>query len=90
MVATLNSLSPWSKQRKTAAQKNRSSIFKNAVFRSPDELRFSAPYDGIIKTAIHFNMDDDPEQARQIELEGRIKGLDTGTFLVGCWIKKPI
>jgi ubiquinone/menaquinone biosynthesis C-methylase UbiE len=60
VVATLNSLSPWTVRRKKKA-KNRHSLFENAFFRSPDELKSLSPVEGAVKTAIHFQKDDHPE-----------------------------
>jgi len=40
---------------------------------------------GVQKTAIHFQKDEDPERAREIEWEGRASALDTGAFLACCW-----
>ena len=60
VVATLNSLSPWAQRRKKAA-KNGHSIFRHAIFRSPDEIKGLSPVKGIVKTAIHFEKNDDPD-----------------------------
>jgi ubiquinone/menaquinone biosynthesis C-methylase UbiE len=89
VVATLNSLSPWATHRKARAEKGQSSLFKRAIFRSPDEIMNSMPVDGIITTAIHFQKDDSPEEAKEIELQGKLKGLNTGAFLASRW-QKPI
>ena len=86
VVATLNSLSPWASQRRAEAKK-RSTIFEKAIFRSPDELRSIAPVDGVIRTAIHFQKEDDPQVAAEMELEGGEKGLETGAFLAARWEK---
>jgi ubiquinone/menaquinone biosynthesis C-methylase UbiE len=85
-VATLNSLSPWAERRKAEAKKGHP-LFKKAIFRSPDELLALAPVNGVIKTAVHFQREDDPSRALEIEKEGQRKGLRTGAFLVGCWEK---
>ena len=86
VVATLNSLSPWADRRRAEAKK-RHSLFKKAIFRSPDELRALAPVSGVIRTAIYFKKEDDPAHAPEIEREGQRKGSDTGAFVVGCWEK---
>ena len=86
VVATLNSLSPWAERRKAEANKGHP-LFKKAIFRSPDELLALAPAKGVIKTAIHFQKEDDPAHAPEIEKEGERRGLDTGAFLVGYWEK---
>lgn len=88
VVATLNSLSPWASRRKAAAKQGHS-IFKQALFRSPQEIATLSPAEAIIKTAIHFNKDDDPERARELEESGKSKSLATGAFLVARW-EKPI
>jgi ubiquinone/menaquinone biosynthesis C-methylase UbiE len=87
VVATLNSLSPWATRRKARAQKGQSSLFENAIFRSPDEIMNSMPVNGIITTAIHFQKDVSPEEAKKIERQGKLKGLNTGAFLASRWEK---
>jgi ubiquinone/menaquinone biosynthesis C-methylase UbiE len=86
VVATLNSLSSWAQQRKAAAQKGHL-LFRHAIFRSPDEIKGLSPVDGIIQTAIHFEKNDDPEIAPEIEKAGNEKSLNTGAFLAARWIK---
>jgi ubiquinone/menaquinone biosynthesis C-methylase UbiE len=88
VVATLNSLSPWADRRKADAQKGQSPLFEKAVFRSPDEIRASAPVEGVIKTAIHFQKEDEPDWAKKSELQGQMKGLKTGAFLAARWEKR--
>jgi hypothetical protein len=87
VVAALNRLSPWAEKRRKAAEAGRKPLFNNIFFRSPDELNACAPYKGAVKTAIHFQEDDNPGQAEQIEARGRKERLDTGAFLVICWEK---
>jgi ubiquinone/menaquinone biosynthesis C-methylase UbiE len=86
VVATLNSLSPWATRRRAEAQKGHA-LFQKAIFRSPNELRSMAPVDGIIKTAIHFQKEENPTEVPEIELEGHRKGLDTGAFVAVRWKK---
>ena len=86
VVATLNSLSPWAAQRDLKAKKGHA-LFRHAHFRSPEEIDMLAPYDGVIKTAVHFQKHDDPEEAEKIETECRSKGFPTGAFLVARWEK---
>ena len=86
VVATLNSLSPWALRRKAQA-KERQTIFEKAIFRSPDELRSLASVEGVVKTAIHFLKEDDPERAVEMEREGDKKNLDTGAFVAIRWEK---
>jgi ubiquinone/menaquinone biosynthesis C-methylase UbiE len=85
-VANLNSLSPWAVRRIEKAKKGKS-IFRNAIFRSPDDLLSLAPVKGVVRTAIHFQKDDVPEKAMEKEHEGQIKGWDTGAFAVVRWFK---
>jgi len=86
VVATLNSLSPWASRRRAEAKKGHS-LFEKAIFRSPDELRSLAPVDGMIRTAIHFQKEDEPDHAPEIEREGQRKGSNTGAFLAARWEK---
>lgn len=86
VLATLNSLSPWASRRKAKAKKGHT-IFEKAIFRSPDELLRLAPVKGVVKTAIHFQKGDDPEEAVGIEREGKRKNLNTGAFVAVRWEK---
>jgi ubiquinone/menaquinone biosynthesis C-methylase UbiE len=86
VVATLNSLSPWAARRIEEAKRGHP-VFQKAVFRSPEELRSLAPIDGLIRTAIYFQKDDNPERAIEIEKEGQKKRSDTGAFVAIRWIK---
>jgi ubiquinone/menaquinone biosynthesis C-methylase UbiE len=85
-VATLNSLSPWATRRRAQAKKGHT-LFQKAIFRSPDELCALAPVDGVTKTAIHFQQEEDPAHAPEIEREGQRKGLNTGAFVAVRWEK---
>jgi len=87
VVATLNSLSPWASRRKAGA-KEKHTIFKKAIFRSPQELLSLASVEGVAKTAIHFQKGDHPERAVGIEREGQRKNLNTGAFVAVCWQKR--
>ena len=86
VVTTLNSLSPWADRRRRSADRGHS-LFKQMVFRSPDDLRALAPVNGTVKTAIHFLKDDDPQTAPGIELDGQKRDLDTGAFVAVRWVK---
>ncbi len=86
VVATLNSLSPWATRRKEEAQKGHT-LFQKIIFRSPGELDSLVPVRGITRTAVHFRKEDDPDQAAEIEQEGRRRGLNTGAFLAARWVK---
>ena len=84
VVATLNSLSPWAVRRAEAGKKGHP-IFRQAIFRSPDEMRALAPSDGIVRTAIHFRKEDPPDKAMDREHEGQAKGWNTGAFIAIRW-----
>jgi len=86
VVATLNSLSPWASRRKVEAEKGHT-LFKRAIFRSPEELLSLIPVDGVVRTAIHFQKEDAPDIAAKIEREGQKKGLNTGAFVAARWPK---
>ncbi len=86
VVATLNSLSPWATRRKEKARRGHA-LFGKVIFRSPDELASLMPVPGIIRTAVHFQKEDDPDAAVEIEQEGCQRGLNTGAFLIGRWVK---
>ena len=86
VVASLNSLSPWA-ARRTAAAKQGHALFAHARFRSPDEMRDLAPHPAAIRTAVHFQKDDDPIAAGKIEMDGDARGLNTGAFLAARWEK---
>ena len=87
VVATLNSLSSWAARRKEEAKKGHA-LFQKAIFRSPDEFLSLAPVNGVVRTAIHFQKDDDPNAAAEIERKGQEEGLTSGAFVAACW-KKP-
>jgi ubiquinone/menaquinone biosynthesis C-methylase UbiE len=105
VVATLNSLSPWSFQRQKEAEQGRKPLFENIVFRSPDEVRALAPAEiktayrplhrttnGTVcrvQTAIHFLKNENPLRAAEIERKGRAQGLNTGAFVIARW-QKPL
>ncbi|MHC1727523.1 MAG: class I SAM-dependent methyltransferase [Syntrophobacteraceae bacterium] len=86
VVATLNSLSPWAVRRK-AAGKEGHAIFKEARFRSPAELSALMPGSPVIRTAVHFEKNEDPERAKEIEQQAEGLRLDRGAFLVARWVK---
>jgi hypothetical protein len=85
-VATLNSLSPWAIRRREKAKAGHP-LFSKAIFRSPAELASLVPLPGIIRTAIHFAKDENPQRAVEIEIAGEKKNLDNGAFLAACWEK---
>jgi ubiquinone/menaquinone biosynthesis C-methylase UbiE len=85
-VASLNSLSPWAARRRAAAAQDQT-IFSHARFRSPPEMAALSPLQAAIRTAVHFQKQDDPSQAVDIEADGDSRKLNTGAFLLACWIK---
>jgi len=87
VVATLNSLSPWATRRKVKTQKGQKHILEKAFFRSPDELLACSPLKGVARTAIHFQKDDNLDQAMKTEQFGRSQRLDTGAFVAVRWEK---
>jgi len=86
VVATLNSRSPWAARRREEARKGHS-IFSKAIWRSPDDLLSLSPAHGVVKTAIHFDKEDSPEKAVQVEREGQTMGSMTGAFAAVRWLK---
>jgi ubiquinone/menaquinone biosynthesis C-methylase UbiE len=86
VVTTLNSLSPWAVRRRKKAEKGHH-LFKKMIFRSPDEVCALAPFDGVVKTAIHFQKREDPDRVPEIEKEGQTNKLNTGAFLAVSWVK---
>jgi len=87
VAATLNSLSPWAERRRRSGKEGHP-IFQDVVFRSPEDMRHLSAVPCTCRTAIHFQKDEDPQKAKEIEQEGRLHGLDTGAFLACCW-RKP-
>ena len=86
VLATLNSLSPWALRRRVEA-KERHTLFEKAIFRSPDELCSLASVEGLVKTAIHFQTEDDSGRAVEIEQDGKRNNLNTGAFVAAGWEK---
>jgi len=84
VVATLNSLSPWAERRRRSGEEGHS-LFQNVVFRSPQDMRHLSEIPCTCRTAIHFQKDEDPRKAREMEAKGRLQGLDTGAFLACFW-----
>ncbi len=83
VVATLNSLSPWATRRKAS----RHPIFDQAIFRSPDELNTLASQVGMVRTAVHFRKDEDPEKVPKIEIAGQRRNSKKGAFVAVKWKK---
>ncbi len=86
VVATLNALSPWARRRQKAA-KNGHPLFKHIIFRSPEELQRLSSVDSVIETAIHFRKNEDVQIVQKIESSGQENRLDTGAFVIACWVK---
>ena len=87
VVATLNGLSPWADRRRARAERGESEVFKQVIFRSPEEMVRLGPHKGEWRTAIHFLKNEDPARAREIEKEGSKMGSETGAFLAVRWVK---
>jgi ubiquinone/menaquinone biosynthesis C-methylase UbiE len=86
VVATLNRLSPWAVQREEKGKKGHP-LFSKVIFRGPEEMAAWGAPEGIIRTAVHFQKEEDPRSALEIEEEGKRKGLLTGAFLAIRWEK---
>jgi ubiquinone/menaquinone biosynthesis C-methylase UbiE len=86
VVTTLNSLSPWAVRRRQKAKKGHR-LFQKMIFRSPADMRAIACANADVKTAIHFQKEEDPARASEIEMEGQRRNLDTGAFLAARWVK---
>jgi ubiquinone/menaquinone biosynthesis C-methylase UbiE len=85
VVATLNSLSPWAIRRRENARQDKESVFNRVFFRSPAQLLAAAPVPAIVRTAVHFEKEDDPAELDRIEREGL--GRETGAFIAARWEK---
>lgn len=90
VVATLNSLSPWAARRQAKTSSGQRHILENAFYRSPDELLSLSSMKGLARTAIHFQKDDDPNQAREIETAGQSRDLKSGAFVAVRWTKSGV
>ncbi len=88
MVATLNSLSPWAERRNAKTRRGQRHILENAYYRCPADLLACSSLPGVIRTAVHFQKDDDFETALAAEEQGRLLGRDTGAFIAVRW-RKP-
>lgn len=86
VMSTLNRLSPWAERRLKAGDEGHE-LFQSMVFRSPAEIRRLIPSGAKLKTAIHFQKDDDPVRARQIETLSQAENSETGAFLAVSWTK---
>jgi len=89
VVATLNSISPWAERRQAKTRQGQKHILEGAFYRSPDELLTCSHLKGVVKTAIHFQKNDDPNEAVKIEKSGQSRNLDTGAFVAVRW-EKPL
>lgn len=87
VVTSLNSLSPWALQRKEKAASQGHSLFEQACFRSPQEMRCLVPAPCKSKTAIHFVKRDPVDKVSEIERVGMEQNLETGAFLAVQWDK---
>ena len=89
VVATLNSLSPWASRRKAKTERGEQHVLQDAFFRSPSEILGYIPFKGIAKTVVHFQKDEQPDRAFDIEKAGQSKDLKTGAFVAVKW-QKPV
>ncbi len=87
VLATLNRLSPWAERRLQKGEEGHE-LFQSVILRSPAELRRLVPERTAVRTAIHFQKDEDPVQAHRIEAEARSNNLETGALLAVSWMKK--
>ena len=87
VVTTLNSRSPWAERRKKKADTGHA-LFQKMIFRSPEDMRALVPQEAMVKTAIHFLKEDDPQRAPEIEHAGQMQGLETGAFVAARWVKE--
>ncbi len=87
VVATLNRLSPWAERRSAETATKEDSVFQQCWFRSGDDLNRLTPGEGVIRTAVHFSKDSDPETTDQLEAEGHRAQSERGAFVIGCWQK---
>lgn len=89
VVATLNSLSPWAERRQAKTRQGQKHILEGAFYRSPDGLLTYSHLKGMVKIAVHFQKNDDPNEAVKIEKSGQSRNLDTGAFVAVRW-EKPL
>ncbi len=87
VVTTLNSLSPWATRRKQTARQKGHSLFAEARFRSPEEMRAMVPADCLCATAVHFRQDDPVSQIPELERRGAEQGSPAGALLAVRWLK---
>lgn len=88
VLTSLNSLSPWAEQRRHKAATEGHSLFEQAHFRSPAEMRSLIPVPSQSQTAIHFLKQDPVDRIPEIEQRGMAQGLETGAFLAVRWEKE--
>jgi ubiquinone/menaquinone biosynthesis C-methylase UbiE len=87
VVGTLNSLSPWAARRGAKTERGEKHVLEKAVFRSPAELLALAPVPGVVRSVVHFQRDEPPDQAAETERQGQARHLDTGAFVAARWVK---
>jgi ubiquinone/menaquinone biosynthesis C-methylase UbiE len=87
VVTSLNSLRPWAEQRRRKAATAGHSLFEQAHFRSPEEMRSLIPAPSESKTAIHFRKQDPVDRIPAIERQGMAQNLETGALLAIRWDK---
>jgi ubiquinone/menaquinone biosynthesis C-methylase UbiE len=87
VVGTLNSLSLWATRRRAKTERGEEHVLKGAHFRSPKELLALTAVEGQAKTVVHFQKQDPPERAEDIERLGQRMGLEIGAFVSVRWVK---
>lgn len=89
VLSTLNSLSSWAERRTKAATEDAQSVFREAYFRSPEDLRALSKVTGDLRTVVHFDKQEDPASAAEQEYAGIKRGLETGAYVIIAW-QKPV
>lgn len=88
VLTSLNGLSPWAEQRRNKAATQGHSLFEQAHFRTPAEMRSLIPVACEVKTAIHFLKQTAVDKVPEIEQQGMEQNLETGAFLAVRWEKE--
>jgi len=88
VLTSLNGLSPWAEQRRNKAATQGHSLFEQAHFRTPAEMRSLIPAVCEVKTAIHFLKQTAVDKVPEIEQQGMEQNLETGAFLAVRWNKE--
>ncbi len=87
VVATLNSRSSWAARRREKATRGERHILENAFYRSGPDLLGLVPYPGISRSVVHFQKEDDVQEALCVEAESCLKQPEGGAFVAVRWQK---